>query len=96
MSWQEPLPGQRYPPQGYPPQGYPPQAQPQPGCPPQQPVYGAPPPNPPSMMNNTTIINNTPAPGAVKPKISLIARASWGTLTCWISWTKFLFKFIFI
>ena len=54
MSWQEPLPGQ-----GYPPQGYPPQGQPQPGCPPQQPVYAA-------MMNNTTIINNTPAPDTVE------------------------------
>ena len=64
MSWQEPLPGQ----------GYPPQGQPQPGCPPQQPVYAAPPPNPPSMMNNTTIINNSPAPGAVKAKISLIGK----------------------
>ena len=66
MSWQQPALGQGYPPQpGYPPQqGYPPQGQPHPGYPKQQPVYVAPQPNHPSpMMNNTTIVNNTPARG---------------------------------
>ena len=43
-------------------QGYPPQGQPQPGIPP-----------PPPMVNNSTIINNTPAPGTVK-KYSLIRK----------------------
>ena len=58
--------------QGYAPQqGYPPQGQPHPGYSPEKPVYAAPHPNPPSpMMNNTTIINNTPATGTVK-KVSL-------------------------
>ena len=43
-------------------QGYPPQGQPQPGNPP-----------PPPMVNKSTIINNTPAPGTVK-KYSLIRK----------------------
>ena len=43
-------------------QGYPPQGQPKPGIP-----------QPPPVVNNTTIINNTPAPGSVK-KYSLIRK----------------------
>ena len=71
MSWQQPAaPGQGYPAgipsrdtqQVYPTQqGYQPQGQPQPGYPTQQPVYAAP---PGPMMNNTTIVNNTPAQGS--------------------------------